>query len=240
MSGGDMKTDVSVESLHYQYPSGSIALRDVSFDVEEGQSLAVMGLNGSGKSTLLNHLNGLLPEKTPRTRPAVTILGRPVIKPELNWVRQNVGYIFQDPDDQLFCPTVFEDVAFGLRQRQLLETDIKQQCQKMLAELGIAHLSERAPHELSQGEKRKVCLAGVLILKPQVLVLDEPNTGLDRRGLKELIKLLNQIPATKVIASHDLGFLEATCQRGLVLAEGRLMANDTIRSTILSYDSPAR
>lgn len=231
---------ISCRLLSYQYPSGTHALKDVCFSVETGQSLAVMGLNGSGKSTLLNHLNGLLPEKAPATQSAVTILGRPVIKPELNWVRQNVGFIFQDPDDQLFCPTVFEDVAFGLRQRQLSETDIEQQCQKMLAELGIAHLSERAPHELSQGEKRKVCLAGVLILKPQVLVLDEPNTGLDRRGLKELIKLLNQIPATKVIASHDLDFLSATCQLGLVLEEGRVSASDTIRSTILSYDSPAR
>ena len=153
----------------------------------------------------------------------MSILGRPVIKEHLNWIRQNVGYIFQDPDDQLFCPTVFEDVAFGLRQRKLPEQEVEQQCQTILIELGIAHLAKRAPHELSQGEKRKVCLAGVLVMKPEILVFDEPNTGLDHRGLKELVSILNKIPATKIMASHDHNFLKQTCQYVLVLDEGRVI-----------------
>jgi cobalt/nickel transport system ATP-binding protein len=178
----------------------------------------LVGPNGAGKSTLLLHLNGILPEKL---EGAVSVFGQPVTSGNLENIRRTVGLLFQDPDDQLFCPTVFEDVAFGPQQLGLSESVVP----AALERVGLAGFEKRSPHHLSRGEKRRVCLAGVLACEPRVLVLDEPTSDLDPRGKRELKALLRQIPATKIIASHDLELVVELCPRVLLLDRGEIVAD---------------
>jgi cobalt/nickel transport system ATP-binding protein len=222
---------LEVRSLAYRYPDGTPALEGVSFDVEEGERVALIGPNGAGKSTLLLHLNGLLPERAP-ARPAVTVFGRPVAEPHLTTVRAEVGLLFQDPDDQLFCPTVFEDVAFGPRQLGVAEPELSRRVAAELARMGLAGFEERLPHHLSRGEKRRVALAGLLACDARVLALDEPTTELDPRGRRELGELLRALPVAQVIATHDLEFVVETCARAVLLDDGRVIAVGPTRALL--------
>ena len=215
---------LEVANLSFHYPDGSAALQAVSFVVAAGESVAVLGPNGAGKSTLLLHLNGLLPESRPHDG-AVRVGGQPVVRANLPEVRRQVGLLFQDPDDQLFCPTVFEDVAFGPRQLALTEEQVRQRVEEALTRVGLVGFESRLPHHLSQGEKRRVCLAGVLACQSSILVLDEPTSGLDPRGRRELKALLRQLPITKIIATHDLELAAELCPRTLLLDGGRLVAD---------------
>ena len=218
---------LSVNNLHYRYPDGREALRGVSFAVGEGECVGLIGPNGAGKSTLLLHLNGILPERI-SGEPSVYVGGIPVTEENLPAIRRQVGLLFQDADDQLFCPTVFEDVAFGPQQFGLDEAKVR----AALATVGLAGYEERSPQHLSRGEKRRVCLAGVLACDPQVLVLDEPTSDLDPRGKRELKALLRQIPATKLIASHDLELVVELCPRSLVLDGGVVVADGATRDLL--------
>ena len=222
-----MNTAIQVANLSYRYHDGTEALRGVSFSVAAGECVALLGPNGSGKSTLLLHLNGLLPEKL-RSDGAVRILGQPVTPDNLVAVRRQVGLVFQDPDDQLFCPSVGEDVAFGPQQLGLGEAEVKARVHKALAQAGLAGFAHRATHHLSQGEKRRACLAGVLACEPTVLVLDEPTSDLDPRGRREFKALLRQIPATKAIATHDLELVVELCSRAIVLDHGIVVAEGPV------------
>jgi len=222
-----MNTAIQVAHLGYRYHDGTEALRGVSFSVAQGECVAVLGPNGSGKSTLLLHLNGLLPEKL-GWNGAVRILGQPVTPDNIDTVRRQVGLMFQDPDDQLFCPSVGEDVAFGPQQLGLSEAEVNARVQKALAQAGLAGFAHRAAHHLSQGEKRRACLAGVLACEPTVLVLDEPTSDLDPRGRREFKALLRQIPATKVIATHDLELVVELCSRAIVLDRGAVVAEGPV------------
>ena len=188
-----MSTAVEVRELHFRYGDGTQALRGVSFSIAEGESVGLIGPNGAGKSTLLLHLNGLLPESW-RGESSVFVDGNPVNSETLHDVRRKVGLLFQDANDQLFCPTVFEDVAFGPQQLGLTEADVR------------------------------VCLAGVLASDPSILVLDEPTSSLDPRGRRELKELLRQIAITKLIATHDLELIVELCSRVIVLDEGTIVA----------------
>lgn len=219
-----MKNSIEVNDLKYRYHDGTEALRGVSFALAPGECVALLGPNGSGKSTLLLHLNGLLPEKL-SAGGAVRIHGEMVTAENLAAIRRQVGLLFQDPDDQLFCPTVAEDVAFGPRQFGLGENEIAARVQKTLAQVGLPTLGHRATHHLSHGEKRRICLAGVLACEPAVLVLDEPTSGLDPRGRREFKALLRAIPATKLIATHDLEMAVELCPRAIVLDCGRIVAD---------------
>lgn len=219
-----MNTAIEVINLRYHYHDGTEALRGVSFRVAPGECVGLLGPNGSGKSTLLLHLNGILPDK-PVAEEMVKVLGQPVGPKNLAAIRRQVGLMFQDPDDQLFCPTVEEDVAFGPQQLGLGDAEVAGRVQRALTQVGLASFGRRATYHLSQGEKRRVCLAGVLACEPAVLVLDEPTSDLDPRGRREFKALLRQIPATKLIATHDLELVVELCSRVIVLDGGRIVAD---------------
>ena len=214
---------IEISNLRYRYHDGTEALRGISFRVLPGECVALLGPNGSGKSTLLLHLNGLLPEKIGGE--AVKIYGEALAPENLESIRRQVGLVFQDPDDQLFCPTVAEDVAFGPQQLGLNEAEVAGRVKKALAQVGLSGFEERATHHLSHGEKRRACLAGVLACEPSVLVLDEPTSDLDPRGRREFKAMLRLLPATKIIATHDLELAVELCARTIILDHGQLIAD---------------
>lgn len=216
-------TALEVSHLDYRYPDGTQALSDVCFSVEEGQRVGLIGPNGAGKSTLLLHLNGLLPER-PAAIPAVRVLGLPAAEPHLAGIRAKVGLLFQDPDDQLFCPTVGEDVAFGPRQMGVAGALVAERVRAALEKVGLASFEDRAPHHLSRGEKRRACLAGLLACDCRVLVLDEPTSDLDPRGRRELKALLATLPVTQLVATHDLEMVVELCDWVMILDGGRIIA----------------
>jgi cobalt transport protein ATP-binding subunit len=222
-----MNTAIQVANLCYRYHDGTDALRGVSFRVAPGECVGLLGPNGSGKSTLLLHLNGILPEKLGPDG-AVQILGQPVTPDTIETIRRQVGLVFQDPDDQLFCPTVEEDVAFGPQQLGLSESAVRARVQSALAQVGLADFGHRATHHLSHGEKRRACLAGVLACEPAVLVLDEPTSDLDPRGRREFKALLRRVAATKLIATHDLELVVELCSRAIVLDKGAVVADGPV------------
>jgi cobalt/nickel transport system ATP-binding protein len=226
---------IEITNLKYRYHDGTEALRGVSFSVAPGECVALLGPNGSGKSTLLLHLNGILPEKLSGDG-AVKILGEPVSAKNIETIRRRVGLVFQDPDDQLFCPTVQEDVAFGPQQLGLAEADVAARVEKALAQTGLAGFGRRATHHLSHGEKRRVCLAGVLACEPAILILDEPTSDLDPRGRREFKALLRRISATKLIATHDLELAVELCARTIILDHGQIVADG--RTVELLADEP--
>ncbi len=221
---------VTVENLHYAYPDGRIALRGVSFQVAKGETVGLVGPNGAGKSTLLLHLNGLL--GAPCQKGRVTIDALPVETGYLPEIRRRVGFLFQDPDDQLFSATVGEDVAFGPRQLGLTEMEVSQRVSAAMEAVHLEGFESRPPHHLSLGEKKRVCLAGVWACEPSVLVFDEPTANFDPRGRQEFITLCQSLPTTKLIASHDLEMILAVCGRLLVLDRGQIVAQGPAREIL--------
>lgn len=216
---------VAVDDLGFSYPDGTAALAGVSFEIGHGESVAVVGANGAGKSTLLLHLNGILLADTGR----VIVGDLPVTATTLAHVRRTVGTVFQDPDDQLFMPTVFDDVAFGPLNFGMPESECRERVRRCLEQVGAWHLRDRPPHRLSGGEKRRVAVAAVLAMSPDILLLDEPSTGLDPRGRRQVIELLRGFSHTKLIVSHDLDLVLDLCPRTLLLHEGRLVADGPSR-----------
>jgi energy-coupling factor transporter ATP-binding protein EcfA2 len=219
-----MSAAVEISRLSYSYPERTQpALHEISFSVAPDECIGVLGPNGAGKSTLLLHLNGLLPESPPRD-PNIWIAGEPLTNQNLDSIRQKVGLLFQDPDDQIISATVSEDVSFGPRQLGINGTDLRMLVEQSLEMVGLAGFGDRAPHRLSHGEKRRVCLAGVLACKPAVLVLDEPTSDLDPRGRREFKALLKSLLGAKLIATHDLELVVDLCSRVLILDNGKLIA----------------
>ncbi|MBL0143779.1 MAG: ABC transporter ATP-binding protein [Betaproteobacteria bacterium] len=212
---------VEARGLSYAYPDGTPALRDVSFRITHGESVAVVGANGAGKSTLLLLLNGLLAPTAGEAR----IGEMPVTAATRAQVHRTVGFVFQDADDQLFMPTVREDVAFGPLNLGLPPGEVEARVKNALETVGAGHLERRAPYRLSGGEKRAVAIAGVLAMLPSVLLLDEPSSGLDPAARRRLIGLLASFTHTKVIATHDLDLVLDVCARVLVMREGRVEAD---------------
>ncbi len=223
---------VEVSQLYYRYPQGCEALVDVSLHVDDGECVGLIGPNGAGKSTLLWHLNGLLGADTAeqgragqgRGAPAVRIAGLDVNRSNLSHVRRLVGLVFQDPDDQLFCPTLGEDVAYGPSHLGLDRIEISRRTLAALAAVDLAHLASLPPHQLSLGQRKRACLAGVLACEPRLIALDEPTANLDPRARRQLIELLASLDCARLIASHDLEMILALCSRVLVLDEGRVQA----------------
>lgn len=232
-----MTPAVSVENLSFDFPSGLAALRCLSFTVDAGECVAVIGPNGAGKSTLLLHLNGILPERAGTgDNGCVRIHGRAVSASEAGWVRRQVGVLFQDPDDQLFCATVGEDVAYGPEQLGYQRSEIEQRVARALREVGLAGFEPRLPQQLSGGEKKRVCLAGLLAYEPNILVLDEPSAGLDPRARRELIGILASLSVTRVIATHDLALVAELCSRALLLDRGVLVASGASKELLRDDD----
>lgn len=214
---------VEVKDLRYRYADGTSALNGMTFSVASGECVGIIGPNGAGKSTLLLHLNGVLPEAGEGAG-EVHVEGRRITRDSLGEVRRKVGLLFQDPDDQLFCHTVFEDVAFGPQQFGLAKDQLDGLVRGALLNVGLWGFESRSPHRLSGGEKRRVCLAGVLACDPSILVLDEPTSNLDPRARREIKELLRRLPATKLIATHDLEMVVELCSRVIVIDEGRVVA----------------
>lgn len=212
---------INVEDVGYTYPDGTAALDGVSFDITHGESVAIVGANGAGKSTLLMHLNGLLSP----ARGSVDIGDVPVTKNTLPSIRRTVGMVFQNPDDQLFMPTVFEDVAFGPMNLGLEPGDIEERVTDALGRVGAERLRERPPYRLSGGEKRAVAIATVLAMWPNILVMDEPTSNLDPRARRRLIELLATFEHTKIIATHDLDLALELCERTIVMSGGKVTAD---------------
>ncbi len=212
---------IEAREVCFAYPGGAAALQGLSFRITHGEAVAIIGCNGAGKSTLLLHLNGFL---TP-TRGEVRIGDVPLTAPTLAAARRAVGLVFQDPDDQLFMPTVFEDVAFGPLNLGLPAAEVESCVSAALERVGMAHLRERPPHKLSAGEKRAVAIATVLAMSPEVLVMDEPTSNLDPRARRRLIQLLQGFAHTRIIATHDLEMVVELCPRVLVLDGGRIVAD---------------
>ncbi len=213
---------LEVRDLCFRYPDGRPALQGVTFTVGPGESVGLVGANGAGKTSLFLCLTGvLLP-----TSGTVQVAGLDVQQPaQRKLLSRSIGIVFQDSDDQLFSPTVRDDVAFGPLNLGLCEAEVRQCIAEALAQVGMTGYEDCAPFHLSGGEKRRVALAGVLAMRPEILLLDEPSMFLDPRGRRELIALLNQLERTKVIASHDLDLVVQTCSRVLILHQGQIVGD---------------
>jgi cobalt/nickel transport system ATP-binding protein len=212
---------IEVAELGFAYPDGPAVLDGVTFRITHGESVAVVGANGAGKSTLLMHLNGVL---TPASG-TVRIGDVPVTRKTLPDIRKTVGMVFQDPDDQLFMPTVREDVAFGPVNLGLPAEDVEARVRDALTQVGHLDLSDRPPYRLSGGEKRAVAIATVLAMYPSILVMDEPSSSLDPRARRRVIGLLRSFTHTKIIATHDLDLALDVCERTIVLRAGAVIAD---------------
>jgi len=211
---------VQVRNLEYSYPDGHEALCDVSFNLGEGDKVALVGPNGAGKSTLILHLNGIL-----IGRGEITI-GNIRLSPEhLPLIRSMAGLVFQNPDDQLFSPTVFEDVAFGPLHMGLPEEEVFARVDEALEMVHMTNYRDRLSHHLSVGEKKRIAIATVLSMRPQILVLDEPSAGLDPRARRSLIHLMHEMPITMLVSTHDMAMVRECFPRTIVMDEGRIVAD---------------
>lgn len=222
---------VSVRGLSYTYPTGRVALRDVSLEVGEGERVALVGPNGAGKSTLLLHLNGILVAPG-----AVAVGGLTVSESSKRDVRALVGLVFQDPDDQLFSLSVLEDVAFGPLQQGLSRPEAKLRAEAALDAVDMLDRAGRVPQQLSLGERKRIAIATVLAMQPQVLVLDEPSAGLDPRARRSLIRLLAGMSETMIVATHDMRLVWELCPRTVIMDEGTVVA-DGPTETLLGDDA---
>jgi cobalt/nickel transport system ATP-binding protein len=217
---------IEFKDVVFRYPNGAVALDGISLKIEEHTKVVLLGENGSGKTTLLLHLNGL---HRP-TSGEVTVLGKPVDAENMDWVRTNVGMIFQNADDQLFAPTVYQDVAFGPRNLGMDETRVEQRVEEVLDMLNIAHLRDRQPDALSGGEKRRVALAGILVMDAEIIALDEPHSGLDPRGCLEFNDLLDELYSkgrTIIVATHDVEFAASWADECVIMKKGKIEGGGT-------------
>jgi len=213
-----MTTVLEIRNLSYHYPDNTPALRGVSLRVEEGERVAVIGPNGAGKSTLFFHFNG-----TFRGQGDIVVNDQPLTDKTLYDIRRLVGLVFQDPNDQLFMPTVFEDVAFGPMNLGLSETDVRDRVIRALRQVGMEGTEALIPHHLSLGQRKKIASACVLALEPKILAFDEPSSGLDPRSRRALIEFLKSLPQTILIATHDLDMVLDLCHRAIILDQGQVV-----------------
>ena len=219
---------VEFKGVEFRYPDGTEALRGVSFRITHGESVGIVGANGAGKSTLLLQINGyMLPSAG-----TIRVGDLDVTKKTRQEIRKKVGVIFQNPDDQLFMPTVYDDVAFGPLNLGMSPERVTERVTAALETVGCADLREKPPHHLSGGQKRGVAIASVLAMEPDILVMDEPSSGLDPRSRRQLIQLLRGFRHTKIVASHDLDLILDVCERCLVIRDGRIVADAPTRAIL--------
>jgi cobalt/nickel transport system ATP-binding protein len=223
---------LEVTGLSFAYPDGSAALRGVDLRVERGERVALLGPNGAGKTTLVLHLNGILSGGPGR----VVVGGLPVGKDTLREVRRRVGIVFQDPDDQLFLPTVAEDVAFGPANLGITGAELRARVDRALDRVGMRFAADRPPHHLSFGQRRRVAVATVLAMEPEILVLDEPSSNLDPAARRELADILTGLDVTVLMVTHDLPYALQLCPRAVVLSAGRIAADGPTRDLLADTD----
>jgi cobalt/nickel transport system ATP-binding protein len=210
---------VEIKDLRYAYPDGTLALNGVTLEVGKGEALGLIGSNGAGKSTLLLHLNGIL-----RGEGHVRILGTEVTEKNAPQLRSRVGMVFQDPENQLFMPTVYDDVGFGPLHLGRGKAEVDDSVRRALEAVDMLGFIRRTPHHLSIGEKKRIAIATVLSMDPEILMLDEPSSNLDPRHRRDLMELLGRLAMTKIIASHDLDFISRTCTCVALLDAGAIIA----------------
>ena len=215
-----MHHSIEVEHLSYAYPDGHVALSDVSLSIVPGEKAALVGPNGAGKSTLVLHLNGILSGQG-----KVRVCSLEVVKENLGRVRSQVGMVFQSPEDQLFSPTVFDDVAFGPLYQGLPAEEVQQRVDEALAAVHMGEYKKRVSHHLSVGEKKRIAIATVLSMRPEVLALDEPTAGLDPRARRSLIRLLDELPLTMLVSTHDMRMVGEILPRMIIMDEGQIVAD---------------
>jgi cobalt transport protein ATP-binding subunit len=212
---------VEIRHLHFRYPDGFEALKGIDLSIAAGEKVAVVGPNGAGKSTLLLHLNGIFEPSHGSVEIGDTTVDRSTVRE----IRARVGLVFQDPDDQLFSPTVFEDVAFGPLHMGMPEEEIHDRVERALAAVGMTGFERRTPHRMSLGQRKRVALATVLSMDPEVLVFDEPSAGLDPRGRREVIAILRALPQTVLASTHDMRLVAEVFPRVIVIDDGRIVAD---------------
>jgi cobalt transport protein ATP-binding subunit len=230
-----MHHSIEVEDIHFSYPDGHVALRGASIHIAPGEKVALLGPNGAGKSTLLLHLNGILkPSKGKIHVCHIDVCN--CSKQELGKVRAAIGLTFQQPDDQLFSPTVFDDVAFGPIYQGLPKLEVEKRVKDALAAVHMEDFADRVSHHLSVGQKKRIAIATVLSMNPEVLVMDEPSAGLDPRGRRDLINLLRELPQTMLVSTHDLHMVRELFPRTVVMDQGVVVADGDTRD-ILNNDA---
>jgi cobalt/nickel transport system ATP-binding protein len=225
---------IEVEGLRFAYHDGREVLHGVNLTINQGEKVALVGPNGAGKSTLMLHLNGILGHKDGKGE--VRVMGHSLTKENLGMIRSQVGLVFQDPDDQLFSPTVFEDVAFGPLHMGLPEDEVRQRVVWALDQVGMGEYASRVSHHLSIGEKKRVAIATVLSMSPEILVLDEPSAGLDPRARRSLINLLRDMSQTILVSTHDIRLVEELFSRMVIMDQGSIVA-DGSTSILLSDEA---
>ncbi|MBO8127127.1 MAG: ABC transporter ATP-binding protein [Firmicutes bacterium] len=214
---------LAVNQLKYRYPDGREALKGVSFQINAGEKVGLLGLNGAGKSTLLLSIAGVL-----KAEGEITLAGVENLKARSKLRKQRIGLVFQDPNDQLFMTTVYEDVAFGPENLGLSRPEVEKRVQVALAAVGAEGFEDRLTHHLSFGEKKRVALATVLAMQPDLLLLDEPSSNLDPKRRREFIEIINQAKQAMLIASHDLELIKATCSRVIILEAGKVVVDEPV------------
>jgi len=222
---------IQVRSLSYAYPDGHVALQNVSLQLCQGDKVALVGPNGAGKSTLMLHLNGILSGQG-----EVKVGNLPLSQDNLPVIRAMVGLVFQNPDDQLFSPTVFEDIAFGPLHMGLPEAEVRGRVEQALEAVQMSSYRDRLSHHLSVGEKKRIAIATVLSMNPSILVLDEPTAGLDPRARRKLISLLRELPITMLVSTHDMAMVRELFPRTIIMDEGCVVA-DGLTMDILKDES---
>ena len=215
-----MRNVIEIKGLNYKYPNGAQALRDLNLSVREGSKIGLIGPNGAGKTTFLLHLNGII-----SLDPALTILGMPMNKKNVNSIRRQLGIVFQDPDDQLFSTTVFDDIAYGPLNMGLAKEEVIERTNKALNQVEMLKFSGHSPHHLSFGEKKRAAIATILSMEPEIMVLDEPSSNLDPKHRRQLIDILRSIDKTMIIASHDLEMIYELCDDTVLLNGGRIVTS---------------
>jgi energy-coupling factor transporter ATP-binding protein EcfA2 len=225
---------IELDGVDYTYPDGTLALRGVSLGIAAGERVALLGPNGAGKTTLALHLNGVLRPQAG----TVSVAGVEVVPDTVRETRRIVGLVFQDPDDQLFMPTVRQDVAFGPTNYAM--DDVPARVDRALDAVGMASAIDRAPHHLSFGQRRRVAIATVLSMDPRILVLDEPSSNLDPASRRELAEVLTSLDVTMLMVTHDLLFAWQLCPRSIVLADGKVAYDGPTRELLTDADLLSR
>jgi cobalt/nickel transport system ATP-binding protein len=221
---------IDVRGLEFHYDDGTHALRGVDFQLYPGETVALLGPNGSGKTTFVLHLNGLLTGEG-----SVEVCGLRLEKGTLPRIRQKIGMVFQDSETQLFMPTVLEDVAFGLLNLGLASAEAERRARAALVRTGMAGAAGKAPYHLSAGEKKRVAIAGILAMEPEILILDEPTTYLDPPGHASLVQLLQSLPQAKLLVTHDNSFAEALAHRACFFEHGTIVGTGMVRDVVRQF-----